>query len=73
MSITGVTATFGGLMTATVKCKLGNSRWLSPRTFGLCCYNEDDVYDDVSAGPLMVLTWQLTVVVTAYLRIVLLQ
>ena len=49
VSITGVTATFGELMTATVKCKLGNSRWLSPRTFGLCCYNEDDVFDDVSA------------------------
>ena len=49
MSITGVTATFGELMTATVKCKLGNPRWLSPSTFGLCCYDEDDVYDDVSA------------------------
>ena len=22
---------------------------VSPRTFGLCCYNEGDVYDDVSA------------------------
>ena len=28
---------------------LGNSRSLSPLTFGLCCYNEDDVFDDVSA------------------------
>ena len=32
---------------------------VSPRTFGLCCYNEGDVYELV---PLMVLTWQLTVV-----------
>ena len=28
---------------------------VSPRTFGLCCYDEGDVYDVVSAGPLMVL------------------
>ena len=28
---------------------------VSPRTFGLCCYDEGDVYDGVSAGPLMVL------------------
>ena len=49
VSITGFTTTFGELMTATVKCQLGNSRWLSPCAFGLCCYNEDDVYDDVSA------------------------
>ena len=36
-------------MTATVRCKLGNSRSLSLRTFGSFCFNEDDVFADVSA------------------------
>ena len=36
-------------MTATVRCKLGNSWSLSLRTFGSFCFNEDDVFADVSA------------------------
>ena len=73
VSITGVTATFGELMTTTVKCKLGNSRSLSPRTFGLCCLNEDDVFDDVSACSAHGVDLVTHGGVTAYLRIVLLQ
>ena len=73
VSITGVTATFGELLTATVKCKLGNSRSLSPRTFGLCCFNEDDVFVDVSACSAHDVDLATHGGVTAFLRIALLQ
>ena len=58
---------------ATVKCKLGNSRSLPPCTFGLFCFNEDDVFADVSACSAHGVDLATHGGVTAYLRIVLLQ
>ena len=49
-------------MTATVRCKLGNSWSLSLLFFGSVCFSDDDG-----------LAWQLMEFVAAFLRVVLLQ